>query len=72
MAEHKEKDPVNIIQAALLKKKYATAEDIDAIKAKVKAEIDAAVQFAEESEFPGVEEIYTDNYEQKDYPFIMD
>lgn len=70
--EYKEKDPVNIIQAALLKKKYATAEDIDAIKAKVKAEIDAAVQFAEESEFPGVEEIYTDNYEQKDYPFIMD
>jgi pyruvate dehydrogenase E1 component alpha subunit len=70
--EYKEKDPVNIIQAALLKKKYATVEDIDAIKAKVKEEIDAAVQFAEESEFPGVEEIYTDNYEQKDYPFIMD
>ena len=70
--EYKEKDPVNMIEAALLKKKHATAEDIDVIKARVKAEIDAAVQFAEESEFPGVEEIYTDNYEQKDYPFIMD
>jgi pyruvate dehydrogenase E1 component alpha subunit len=70
--EYKDQDPVNIIQAALLKKKHATLEDIENIKAKVKAEIDAAVQFAEESEFPPVEEIYTDNYEQKDYPFIMD
>ncbi|MBL4648843.1 MAG: pyruvate dehydrogenase (acetyl-transferring) E1 component subunit alpha, partial [Aureispira sp.] len=70
--EYKDKDPVNMIQAALLKKKHATAEDIETIKAKVKAEIDAAVKFADESEFPPVEEIYTDNYEQKDYPFIMD
>lgn len=70
--EYKDKDPVNMIEAALLKKKHATAEDIEKIKAKVKAEIDAAVQFADESEFPPVEEIYTDNYEQKDYPFIMD
>ncbi|BDS12111.1 pyruvate dehydrogenase (acetyl-transferring) E1 component subunit alpha [Aureispira anguillae] len=70
--EYKAKDPINIIEAALLKKKHATAEDIDAIKAKVKEEIDAAVQFAEDSPFPPVEEIYTDNYEQKDYPFIMD
>jgi pyruvate dehydrogenase E1 component alpha subunit len=70
--EYKDQDPVNIIQAALLKKKHATLEEIEQIKAKVKAEMDAAVQFAEESEFPPVEEIYTDNYEQKDYPFIMD
>lgn len=70
--EYKDKDPINIIQAALLKKKHATAEEIEDIKAKVKAEIDAAVQFADESEFPSVEEIYTDNYEQEDYPFIMD
>lgn len=70
--EYKDQDPVNIIEATLLKKKYATAAAIDKIKAKVKEEIDAAVKFAEDSEFPPVEEIYTDNYEQKDYPFIMD
>ncbi|WP_052593576.1 pyruvate dehydrogenase (acetyl-transferring) E1 component subunit alpha [Aureispira sp. CCB-QB1] len=70
--EYKDKDPINIIEAALLKKKHATAEDIDNIKAKVKEEIDAAVKFAEESEFPPAEEIYTDNYEQQDYPFIVD
>ena len=39
---------------------------------KVKKEMDEAVQFAEDSEFPPIEELYTDNYEQEDYPFIMD
>ncbi len=70
--EYKEKDPINIIESKLLQKKYATSEDIANIKEQVKKEIDAAVQFAEESPFPPVEEIYTDNYEQEDYPFIKD
>lgn len=70
--EYKEKDPINIIENKLLQKKYATAEDIANIKEQVKKEIDAAVEFAEESPFPPAEEIYKDNYEQEDYPFIMD
>lgn len=70
--EYKDQDPINIIEAKLLKQKMATQEDIDAIKARVKEEIDEAVKFAEESPFPPVEELYTDNYEQENYPFIMD
>lgn len=70
--EYKEKDPVGIIENKLLENGYASAEDIDQIKANVKAEMDQAVDFAENSEFPPVEELFTDNYEQKDYPFIMD
>lgn len=70
--EYKEKDPVNIIEKKLLDKKYATTEEISDIKEEVKQEIDAAIQFAEESSFPSVDELYTDNYEQEDYPFIMD
>ena len=70
--EYKEKDPVGIIENKLLENGYASAEDIDQIKANVKAEMDQAVDFAENSEFPPVEELFTDNYEQKDYPFIRD
>lgn len=70
--EYKEKDPIGIIENKLLKSKYASADDIAGIKEQVKKEMDAAVQFAEESPFPPAEEIYTDNYEQKDYPFIKD
>jgi pyruvate dehydrogenase E1 component alpha subunit len=70
--EYKEKDPINIIENKLLQKKHATAEDIASIKEKIKKQIDAAVQFAEESDFPDASEIYTDNYVQEDYPFIKD
>ena len=46
--------------------------EIQAIKDAVKAEIDACVEFSENSPYPPVEELYTDNYVEKDYPFIMD
>lgn len=71
-AAYKQKDPVEIIEAKLLTKKMATEAEIEIIKERVKKEMDEAVQFADESPFPGAEELYTDNYEQKDYPFIMD
>jgi pyruvate dehydrogenase E1 component alpha subunit len=68
--EYKERDPLGRVEAKLLDKKMASQEDIDAIKARVKEEIDACIDFAEKSNFPVVEELYTDNYVQKDYPFI--
>ena len=68
--EYKERDPLGRVEAKLLDKKMASQEDIDAIKARVKEEIDACIDFAEKSNFPAVEELYTDNYVQKDYPFI--
>lgn len=70
--EYKEKDPVNIIEKKLLENKYATEEEVAAIKEQVKKEIDAAIQFAEESDYPPASEIYTHNYVQEDYPFIKD
>lgn len=63
--EYKEKDPISIIEQKILDKKHATQEDIDRIKEQIKQEIDAAVQFAEESDFPSVDELYTDNYVQE-------
>lgn len=70
--EYKEKDPIEVVEAKMLKDKMATEAQIEAIKTKVNTEIDEAVQFAEDSPFPPIEELYTDNYVQKDYPFIMD
>lgn len=70
--EYKDRDPINTLEARLLNEKIATPEEIKAIKDAVKAEIDDAVKFAEESPWPSPEELYTDNYVQKDYPFIKD
>ena len=47
-------------------------EEFKAIDNKIKAEIDAAVQFAEDSLYPDGESIFEDNYVQTDYPYMKD
>jgi pyruvate dehydrogenase E1 component alpha subunit len=61
-----------MIESKLLKEKIATEAEIKTIQSNVKKEIEESVKFAEESNFPDPSELYTDNYVQKDYPFIMD
>jgi pyruvate dehydrogenase E1 component alpha subunit len=65
-------DPIKVTENTIIKNKLATEAEIDAIKARVKEEIEAAVKFAEESNFPAPSELYTDNYLQEDYPFMRD
>ena len=67
-----ENDPVKTTEQTILKEKIAGEKEIEKIKDTIKAEIKAALQFAEESDFPPAEELYTDNYLQKDYPFIKE
>jgi pyruvate dehydrogenase E1 component alpha subunit len=70
--EYMDRDPVKQTETKILKEGIATEEEIKQIKAKIKKEIDDAVKFAEESDFPDASELYTDNYTQEDYPFIRD
>ena len=51
---------------------WATPEEIEAINNKVKAEVDDAVQFAEDSPYPDDSELYKDIYTDEHYPFIVD
>jgi len=70
--EYKGKDPVKTTKATILNHEIATEDEIKEIEDKIKQEIQEAVQFAEESDFPDPSELYTDNYVQEDYPFIKD
>lgn len=70
--EYKERDPVKVIEQTILSKKMATQAEIQAIKDSIKAEIDQAVEFAEQSPYPDPSELYTDNYVESDYPYIKD
>ena len=72
MEEYKEKDPIKVIEQTILSKKYASEADLQAIKDKIKAEMDYAVEFAEQSPLPDPSELFTDNYVEPDYPFITD
>lgn len=69
---YKERDPIKLIESTLLEKGIATEAEIQAIRDKVKEEVEDSVRFAEESPFPDGSALYEDNYVQADYPFIRD
>ena len=70
--EYKEKDPIKILENRFKEEDIASEDEIKEIKSKIKDEIKEAVEFAENSDYPDKEELYTDNYQQEDYPFIKD
>jgi pyruvate dehydrogenase E1 component alpha subunit len=69
---YKKLDPIETTLELILKKKYATQEEIDAINAKADAEIDECVKFAEESPAPDDSELFKDIYVENDYPFLVE
>ena len=70
--EYQEKDPITHVKNVLLDNKWMTSDEIKAVEKEVKAEVEEAVKFAEESPLPEPYELYEDVYTQKDYPFVKD
>ena len=68
--EYKKIDPITQVKDVILEKKYATEEEIKGIDKRVKDLVSECEKFAEESEFPPVQQLYDVVYEQEDYPFI--
>ena len=57
-----ENDPIGIFRAHLLKDNVATEAELDALDDKAEAETQKAVEFAEASPEPGMEELFKDIY----------
>ena len=55
-------DPIGIYRAHLTKEKIASKKELDAIDDQVEEVVQAAVQFAESSPEPAMEELFTDIY----------
>jgi pyruvate dehydrogenase E1 component alpha subunit len=72
VAEYLSIDPIETTLATILKNKYATQKQIDAINDKVKSIVDEAVEFSENSPLPDDSELYKDIYVQQDYPFMTE
>jgi pyruvate dehydrogenase E1 component alpha subunit len=64
----KTKDPLNLFQESLLAEQVITAEVIALIDSEARAEADLAVEFAEASPYPTVEDITRDIYWEEDHP----
>jgi len=70
--EYKKLDPIETTLDVILKKKYASQAEIEAIQSKVDNEIDTCVKFAEESPYPSDDELYKDIYTDEHYPFLTE
>jgi pyruvate dehydrogenase E1 component alpha subunit len=66
----KKEDPIIRLKSYLLQHGLSSNEELDAIDEDVKAEVQASVEFAENSPLPPLETIYEDVYAQPDYPFL--
>ena len=57
-----ERDPISVLTGWLLKEKLATQTQLDEIQAQAKTEIDAAVAFALNAPYPGIDKVGEDVY----------
>ena len=71
LESYKEQDPVIRLQAFLLEQKHMTEAELDAIDARVKAQVQEAVDFSEASPYPAPDELYRDVY-YGDYPYLRE
>ncbi len=70
--EYKHRDPIEQVRKTILEKKIATEKALEAIEQKVSGQVEEAVKFAEESNYPDPSEAMHDIYSEPNYPFIMD
>jgi len=70
--EYKAQDPITQVTQTILKNKFATQADLDAIDSKINAIVEESVKFAEESPWPSDDEVLKDVYIDANYEFIVD
>lgn len=69
--EYKRQDPIERVKKTILSKKWATAGELEKIEEKIEQVVLDSVEFAENSEYPSADALYTNVY-QEEYPFIIE
>lgn len=69
---YKQKDPLEMVKATILKNKFASEKELDAIEEKIVTLVNESVEFSENSPYPDASELYTDVYAEPNYPFITE
>jgi pyruvate dehydrogenase E1 component alpha subunit len=72
VGEYQKIDPILTAKDMIIKKNWASEDDLAAIEAGVKSLVAECVQFAEDSPYPSAEELWQHVYVEGDYPFITE
>ncbi|WP_185863183.1 pyruvate dehydrogenase (acetyl-transferring) E1 component subunit alpha [Blattabacterium cuenoti] len=67
---YKKKDPILKLKSIIIRNEWETIENLNFIENEVKKKVEYCVEFAENSDFPSLEEMYDVVYHEKNYPFI--
>ncbi len=67
---YKKKDPILKLKNTIVQNKWETIENLHLIENEVKKKVESCVEFAENSDFPSLEEMYNVVYHEKNYPFL--
>ena len=70
--EYQERDPIAHCAKVITDNQWMTEADLKAVDKEVKAQVEEAIQFAEESPLPEAHELYEDVYVTPNYPFVND
>ena len=71
-AAYKDKDPIETTKITIIKNKFATEAELDAMEEEIIKQVEESVTFAEESPLPDASLLFRDVYVEDDYPYIMD
>jgi pyruvate dehydrogenase E1 component alpha subunit len=69
--EYQKIDPITQVLDVIKENDYATEEEIKAIDKRVKDRVSECEKFAEESDYPPIEQLYDMVYEEEDFPFVQ-
>lgn len=69
--EYQKIDPITQVLEVIRENDYATEDEIKAIDKKVKDHVAECEKFADESDYPPVQQLYDMVYEQEDFPFVQ-
>lgn len=70
VAIKKEEDPIVLVKNKILKNKWASEEELEAMEEKAKAFVEECEAFAENSPYPSTEKVYEYVYSEPNYPFL--
>ncbi len=71
LKSYKLKDPIEVTRKTIIDNKWFTDAELVQMEEEVEETIKECVEFAENSEYPSIDELYTDVYVE-DYPFIIE
>ncbi|WP_026462336.1 pyruvate dehydrogenase (acetyl-transferring) E1 component subunit alpha [Adhaeribacter aquaticus] len=72
LEEYRNQDPIEDVRQSIMENNFATEEELAAIDAKIKEQVNESVEFAENSPYPTADELFKDIYVQEDYPYVQD